>query len=101
MVQEKFQQGLVFHRQGKLAEAERRYEEVLRLEPDNFGALYLLGLVAFQTCRPERGVELTTKAIAVNPNAVEAHTNLGNGLRDLKRFQEALASYDKVIALKP
>ena len=31
----------------------------------------------------------------------EAYNNRGNALKDLKRLEEALASYDKAIALKP
>ena len=100
-VQAEFQQGLVLHQQGKLAEAERLYEEVLQRAPDHFSALHLLGVIALQTRRPERGVELITKAIGLNSNSAEAYSNLGRGLRDLKRFDEALASYDKAIALKP
>ena len=49
----------------------------------------------------ESGVELITKAIAVNPNVAEAHGNLGSFLHMLKRFEAALASYDKAITLKP
>lgn len=96
-----FQQGLACHRQGRLAEAQRHYEDALRLQPDNFNALYMLGLVAFQNRLPERGVELTTRAIAVNPGVAEAHNNLANGLIELGRPGDALASYDRAIALKP
>ena len=32
---------------------------------------------------------------------VEAHSNRGTGLHDLKRHQEALASYDRALALQP
>ena len=39
------------------------------------------------------------RAIALRPEYAEAHDNRGNALIDLKRPEEALASYDKVIAL--
>jgi predicted O-linked N-acetylglucosamine transferase (SPINDLY family) len=61
----------------------------------------LLGVIAAQTRRTERGIELITKAIGLNAEVPSAHNNLGNALRDLKRSEEALASYDKAIALKP
>ena len=41
----KFNQGLALHRQGNLADAERCYEDVLRQQPDHFGALHLLGVL--------------------------------------------------------
>jgi tetratricopeptide (TPR) repeat protein len=46
-------------------------------------------------------VELITHAIGLNANMAEAHCNLGNALRNLKRFEEARAAYEKAIALKP
>jgi predicted O-linked N-acetylglucosamine transferase (SPINDLY family) len=100
-LQAKFNQGLALHQQGKLAEAERIYEEVLRQQPKHFDARHLLGAIAFQTRRPGRAVELIRMAIGLNPNVADAHYNLGNALKSLKRPAEALASYDKAIALKP
>jgi protein O-GlcNAc transferase len=100
-LQAKFQQGLTLHRQSRLAEAERIYQEILQQDLTHFDALYLLGMVALQTHRLQRGVELITKAISLNSNVAEAHNNLGSGLNDLKRHEEALASFEKAIALKP
>src|SRR5215831_13730124 len=100
-LQAKLDQGRALHRQGKLADAEICYVEVLQQRPDHFAALRLLGVIALQTRQTERGVELIQKAIVLNPNVAEAHNNLGIGLKDLKRLLEALASYDKAIALKP
>jgi predicted O-linked N-acetylglucosamine transferase (SPINDLY family) len=37
----------------------------------------------------------------MKPDYAEAYINRGNALKDLKRLDEALASYDKAIALKP
>ena len=100
-LQAKLNQGKALHRQGKLADAECCYGEVLQRQPNHFDALHLLGVIARQTRRTERGVELIKRAIGLNPNVAEAHNNLGNALMDLKRPAEALASYDKAIALKP
>ena len=101
VVQAKFQQGLALHRQGRLAEAEKLYQEILQQEPTHFGVLHLLGALALQTHRIQRGVELIGKAIKINPNVAAAHNNLGSALSALKRHDEALASYDRAIALKP
>ena len=62
-LQAKFNQGVALHQQGRLAEAERIYEEVLRQQPNHFDALHLLGVIAVQTRRTERAVELIGKAI--------------------------------------
>jgi predicted O-linked N-acetylglucosamine transferase (SPINDLY family) len=101
MLQAKFQQGLALYQHGRLAEAEKLYEEILKQEPTHFGALHLLGVVALRTRRTQRGVELIAKAIEINPNVAAAHSNLGYALSALKLHEQALASYDKAIALKP
>src|SRR5262245_48982990 len=100
-LQAKLNQGIALHRQGKLADAERCYGEILQRQPKHFDALHLLGVIARQTRRTERGIELIKRAIGLNPNVAQAHNNLGNALRDLRRPAEALASYDKAIALEP
>jgi protein O-GlcNAc transferase len=100
-VQAKFNQALALHQRGRLVDAERIYSEVLRQQPDHFDALHLLGVIATQTRRTERGIELITKAIGLNAGVGAAHNNLGNALQDLKRSEEALTSYAKAIALKP
>lgn len=100
-LQAKFNQGVALHQQGRLAEAERIYEEILRCQPSHFDALHLLGVVSYQTGRAERGVKLIRQAIMLNAKVVDAHSNLGNALQVLKRPKDALASYDKAIVLKP
>ena len=97
----KFKQGLALHQQGKLMEAEQIYLEVLRQQPKHFAALHLLGVIALQTRRTERAIELIRKAIKLNRKIAAAHSNLGNALQDLKRHTDALASFDRAIALKP
>ena len=100
-LQDKFNHGVALHQQGRLADAERIYRDVLRLQPNHFDALNLLGVIALQTRHMERAVELIGKAIALKPDYAEAHNNRGNALANLKRHEDALASYDGAIALKP
>ena len=101
VIQQKLQQALAFHQRGMLSHATKVYEEILERRPDHFDALHLLGVVACQMKNPDRGEELISKAIKINPNDASAYFNRGNALKDLTRFDEALASYDKAIALKP
>ena len=35
------------------------------------------------------------------PDIAEAHSNRGNVLKELKRYDEALASYDRALVLRP
>ncbi|MEA3025679.1 MAG: hypothetical protein QOF91_964 [Alphaproteobacteria bacterium] len=100
-LQARFTYGVALHQQGKLADAERIYWEVLQRRPNHFDALHFLGVIAAQTRRTERAIELIRKAIGLNATDAAAHSNLGNALQNLKRSEEALASFDRAIALKP
>ena len=100
-LQAKFEQGMALHQQGRLADAERIYREVLQQQPNHFDALHQLGLIALQAGHTEQAVELIGKAIALKQDFADAYYNRGIALRNLKRPAEAVASYDKAIVLKP
>lgn len=95
------QQALALHQEGQLARAQVLYDQVLQLQPENFDALYLSGLIAAQSKNPARAVELINRALAINPGHVDAHANKGNALRKLGQFESSLASYDNAIRLRP
>jgi tetratricopeptide (TPR) repeat protein len=97
----KFEHGIELHQQGKLADAERIYQDVLRRQPNHFDALHMLGVIAINARHLEQGVDLIRKAIGLNANVAAAHSNLGKALLDLNRPQDALACFDRAIALEP
>ncbi|HUO92301.1 MAG TPA: tetratricopeptide repeat protein [Rhizomicrobium sp.] len=100
-VRAKFRQAVADENGGRLAEAERLYEEVLALQPSFVDALHRLAGLALQTRRTERGAALIAQAISISPGVAQAHANLGYALATLGRHDEALASYDTAIGLNP
>ncbi|MFZ6757627.1 tetratricopeptide repeat protein [Undibacterium sp. Ji50W] len=95
------EQALAHHQQGQSEQAEALYLQVLQLQPAQFDALQLLGVLARQRGDAETAVKRLQQAIAVNPQQAIAHCNLGAALQDLGRSQEAVASYDRALLLKP
>jgi len=89
------------YRAGRLGEAERLFAEVRQLEPTNFDAHYLSGVICLQSRRMQQGAELLAKAVTLNPRAPFAHFDLGCALSMLGRHEQALASYDNALTLKP
>ena len=89
------------HRQGQLSAARAGYEEILRVAPEHFDALHLLGVIALQEIRTEEGVALIRRALAVNPLNAVAHLNMARGLTDLRRLDDALQNIDRAIELSP
>ncbi len=94
------QQAMALHQSGQLQPAQRLYQSVLNDEPNNFDALHLLGVVAFQTQQHALAVELIGKAISLHANAA-FYSNLGNAQAALGQQQDAVASFDNAIRLKP
>jgi tetratricopeptide (TPR) repeat protein len=99
-LQAALQQAMRLHQAGQLAEADSAYRDILRTDPNHFDALHLSGVVAFQTGRPERAVELIGRAVRRDPSLAAAHHHLGIALCALGRFAEGLQSYDKAISLQ-
>jgi tetratricopeptide (TPR) repeat protein len=97
----KFRQALARHQQGKLADAEQAYQQVLQQQPSHFNAMYLLGVIALQTRRLEHARDLFAKVIALRPDFTEAYNNRGAALADLGCLEDALSDYDQAIALQP
>ena len=89
------------HRAGRFAEAERICDQVLRQSPADFDALHLLGVIAHQTGRHVRAVELLGRAIGLRNHSAAAHVSFGAALRDIGRIADAVASFDQAIALEP
>lgn len=95
------QQAVALHQRGSLAQAEALYGEVLRLDPANFDALHLLGVIARQSGAFEEAIRLIGRAIAIDADKAIAHCNLGAALQDAQRHEAALASFERALALQP
>ncbi len=91
----------MFHQQGKLARAVELYKTVLRSQPANFDALFLLATASAQQNRFEDALGLFERAHKLKPRHPETLNNLGNVLLELKRYDDALASYDKSLTVRP
>jgi len=94
-------QALQLQHQGELRKARALYERVLKVEPRNVQALHLLGVIAAQTDHHQWAVDLITRAIALVPGEAALHNDLGNALIELRRVEEAIASFGRAIALNP
>ena len=97
---EQRERGFALQRAGRLSEAERIFADVLRRDPGDAEVLYRQGLIACQTSRYDRAVDLIGRAIALRASAA-AHVGLAGALLSLGRGAEALDSYDAALALQP
>jgi len=87
-LRERLHDALARQQAGDLAGAAARYEEVLALEPRNFDALHMLGVVRFQQDELARARHLLERAVALEPAMPAAQLNLGL-VRDAERLRAA------------
>lgn len=95
------QAGVALHQRGLLDDAERLYAGILKLAPDHFDALHLLGVVRQQRGDSAEAVRLIEAALKIKADSAEALTNYGQVLLHLHRYPDAVASLDRAIALAP
>ncbi|WP_348699347.1 tetratricopeptide repeat protein [Duganella fentianensis] len=95
------QQALAHHQQGQLGAAQAFYRQVLELQPQQFDALHLLGVIARQQGDAAQAIALITSALKLDSQQAKAHCNLGVALMDQDRAAEALACYNSALALQP
>jgi len=98
---QRLRQAFLLHQQGRLEEASSLYRELLAVHPDNAHALHLLGVLHAQRSDYSAAAHFISRAVALDPDNPSAFYNLGNTLRDLKRLDDALANYDRALALRP
>ena len=98
---EAFTHAVTLHRRGEHGEAARTCELLLRADPRHSGALHLRGLIALEGGQLVDGIELIRCSLGIDPQQPHAHSNIGNALLKLQRPEEALASFESALRLRP
>jgi tetratricopeptide (TPR) repeat protein len=100
--------GAVYYQMNRLADALREYDAALAISPDDSAAHYDKGVVyvqqALQAPSPDetllnQGTDELNRALEINPNLPQAHFSLGvvNMMRG--KSQEAIAEFQRFLAL--
>jgi protein O-GlcNAc transferase len=87
--------------QGKLAEAEQLFRKVLEKYPDDFVALYSLGVIASRNGQSDLALNWLTHAVQSSPDNPMAHYALATTLQGLALYEQALGEFDKALAINP
>ena len=92
---------LEYYQTGRYGDAEKLAILTTQKFPDHSFAWKVLGAVFTQTGRILESLDAKHKAVELDPQDAEAHSNLANSLHELSRFDEAEVSCKKAIALNP
>ncbi len=95
-----FAAAVTLHQKGALAEAERRYRDVLALAPNHADSLHNLGLIALSQGNAEAAAELIAQAIAASDHKAEYHYNIALAYRALGRLDDVALHLQRAIAIR-
>ena len=87
------------HKKNNLDIAEGLYEKVLKIDPNHFETVFLLGSLLSQSKNFDRGKALLYKASRINPNSAKVQNNLGMVLEKLNEFEESINCYKKAVQI--
>ncbi len=92
---------LGYYQSGQLKDAEELAVSLTRQFPAHPFGWKVLGVILGQTDRKFEAVNASKKAIALNAQDAEIHSNLGNILKELGRLDEAEESLRQALTLEP
>jgi predicted O-linked N-acetylglucosamine transferase (SPINDLY family) len=92
---------MALHKQGRLAEAEMLYRQMLALGPPQFAPHYYLGVLCMSQGRFAEAVDFLKTALRLRDGDIGTLVNLGMALRHLGQPDDALAPLGRAIAARP
>jgi predicted O-linked N-acetylglucosamine transferase (SPINDLY family) len=85
----------------RFREASAACRQLLALDRRDVAALHLTGLLALQAGRNDTAVEVLTAAIGLSDQIPDLHGAIAEALQRLDRLDEAVAHYQRALALDP
>jgi protein O-GlcNAc transferase len=100
-VDEAYRAAIRLHQQGRAADAGRLYDDILRQQPNHYGALHLKGVLALQQGDADTAIGLIRRSLEIEPKHGLALANLGVSYRAARRFDEGIAALRQAVELEP
>jgi tetratricopeptide (TPR) repeat protein len=100
-IEEAFNLAIKNHQESKTDNAEKLYNQVLKIDPNYLPALNNLGVLYKKLGKHNKAKSCYEKAITLNPNNIDILYNLGNIFQKLEEYQKAKDYYEKVIKINP
>src|SRR5205823_4742891 len=88
------EQALALCRIGRFAEAETMFRRLVAIQPRQVEALHFLGVVCSQLGNQHEALRHIEAALRIDARSADVHNSRGNVLAALRRFEEAIASFD-------
>ena len=88
-----------YHQSGQYQDAEKLYQQVLQMDPENPDANHLLGVLAYQAGQYTSAAQLISKAILNDGNQAPYFNNLGLALQAQGDYAKAEMLFRQAVAL--
>jgi len=96
-----FEKASLAHKEGRLAEAEKAYLDILKENPDSGQALNALGTVFWDQSRPEKARKVFERAANLSPPHLTACYNLGRLKQIENDYRGAISIYKAIVKKQP
>lgn len=96
-----FDKAFKAYQEKNFTKAQKYCHRVMQMQPLNYDALHLGGLLAISRGEKFEAIQLIKRSLAIQPSQPSALNNIGNIYRKLDRYDESLAAFREAIRLKP
>ena len=86
---------------GKLSEAEKLLREIVKQNPQNIDAKFLLGTLMIQANKPDEGVKILESVVRQNPKHLQANYNLALTYSGRGDNKKAIPYLEKAAGINP
>lgn len=90
---------LKYYQAGDLKQAEYTCKEILKVQPDNYDILNILGNVYLDIRRFDLAITCFQKIVQLNPNSADAYAFLGQAFLAQNEMNKALESYNQALII--
>jgi tetratricopeptide (TPR) repeat protein len=94
-----FEQALVLHRKGNIAEAESLCRQILKSNNSDFDALYMLGVICAQRNQFNEAERLLRTALSAGQSKPSCYHLYGIVLCKVERYEEAISNFNTALEL--
>ena len=100
-IEETYASAVENHKKNNFKIAEQLYKKILKIYPQHFDSIFLLGTLAVQTNEFGTAEKLFQKAAQIKPDHANVNYNLGIILKKKGENKKAVIHYQKAIQINP
>lgn len=96
-----FHEAARLYGKGQHTEALERLHKALSLDPNNYKALSLKGVIVAFDISPDEGAESIAEALKLSPHYIQAHYDMALAQKLGKHYEASISHFEKVIEADP